>query len=291
VLDELKFRYKEVTLAKRLLLCALLAAIPSILIYFSSAGDVDAAFEAATQAEELAAQKLQKADHDVKNLPALESELESTREQLKAAEARLPDQVQIDEVLRNVGKTVKSSAANVILFQPESEIIRGEVYKYVEVPVRITVEAHEYSQICEWLDSVAGENQKMFLKSWNITRGKAYISSKDSEATKESGDQTNLAQKSDTAGRQARANLRLTFEGEFSLYKLASTAAQAAEGSDSNPGKGAKTPGGQTTPEGQAVKDSPAGAVPANSGNNGENGSSHSNSIQLRSFILNRGLT
>jgi Tfp pilus assembly protein PilO len=92
--------------------------------------------------EKAAAAKLTQADATLKNLPKAESELAFTREQLKKAEERLPDSVVIDEVLRSLGKSAKSFGVNVVLFEPLEEVVRGDNYKYAEVPLKISVESH-----------------------------------------------------------------------------------------------------------------------------------------------------
>ena len=227
MLDELKLRYKELELIKRLGICAMIALIPGVYIYFNDAVDVDAQFAEAEVQEKEAADKLLAAENQLKNFQKTQSELEFTKEQLKKAEERLPASVAIDEVLRDVGKISKEMSVNVRFFEPQAEVIRGDDYKYSEVPISISVEAKEYSQICEWIDRVAGGKSRIYIKSWTLGRRQA----KSELEVQKSADKVNsidpliLAEQKGTA---ARDRLRIVLEGQFSLYKMASAEQLAA---------------------------------------------------------------
>jgi Tfp pilus assembly protein PilO len=227
VLDELKLRYKELELIKRLGICAMIALIPGVYIYFNDAVDVDAQFAEAEVQEKEAADKLLTAENQLKNFQKTQSELEFTKEQLKKAEERLPASVAIDEVLRDVGKISKEMSVNVRLFEPQAEVIRGDDYKYSEVPISISVEAKEYSQICEWIDRVAGGKSRIYIKSWTLGRrqAKSELEVQKSADKINSSDPLILAEQKGTA---ARDRLRVVLEGQFSLYKMASAEQLAA---------------------------------------------------------------
>ncbi len=222
VFDNLKFLYKELQLLKRLCICLVLALLPGLYIYFDSIGELDEQYTTAEGAAQGAASKLVAAQGELKNLPALVAELDLTREQLKIAEVRLPNNVQIDEILRNVGKAVKPAAAKVLLFEPQKEIVRGSVYKYVEVPIKVSIEAREYSQICEWIDSLAGEKKAMFLNSWSVTRSKVASTPQSGDKLQAPAGSPQMAEAQMAA--LSRENFRLTFEGNFSLFKQMSLA-------------------------------------------------------------------
>jgi Tfp pilus assembly protein PilO len=254
VLDELKIRYKELSLRKRLALCFLLSLIPAIYIYFDQASTLDEEYEQADNAEKTAAAQLLQADNQLKNLQKTENELEYTKDQLKKAEARLPDNVHIDEVLRTTGKLAKESAVSIQLFEPRVQIVKGDEYKYIEVPLRISVEAPEYSQICDWIDAVAGLKTKMYLKSWTMTRKKVIAPMGGMGGDIGSRAAVPPSMRAEEDGRQARRQLRLTLEGDFSLYKLASAediakaAALDAAGKPGLPGKPIEPAKPQTLP-------------------------------------------
>ena len=220
--DELKIRYKELTLTKRLMLCALLGLLPALFIYTMESSEIDEEHTLASEQESAAAAKLLKADNQLKNLEKTESELNFTKEQLKLAETRLPDNVAMDEVLRTIGKTAKDMSMNVRLFEPQPEVVRGEEYKYSEIPMKISVEAHDYGQICEWLDKVAGIKTKMYLRSWAMSRRLPAVTEMLESGIASAGIQSlSPSVMAEREGKATRDKLVLVLEGEFSMFKLA----------------------------------------------------------------------
>lgn len=232
--DDLLFFYKNSVLLKRLMVCAFLGLLPGVYVYFDGIEMVEAESEAATAGEATAAAQLETVTKQIEILPSLTAQLEKTREQLKIAEARLPDKVQIDQVLRTVGVTVKPAGAEVINFTPQAQVVRGDVYKYVEVPVKIEVEAKEYAQICEWLDSVAGESKLMYLNSWSISARAGKPSDSGSIVQNQSA-APGLPSDASQRGMASREGLRLKFMGDFSLYRLATSSEISAPVASTNP--------------------------------------------------------
>ncbi len=264
MLDDLKIRYKESKLPIRLGLCALVAIIPAVLLYTDESAIVDAEYANAESQEKAAAQKIVQAENTLKDLPKAESELAFTRDQLKKAETRLPDNVAVDEVLRSIGKSSKTFGVNVVLFEPGSEVVRGDSYKYAELPLKISVEGNDYGQICEWLDDVAGGKSKMYLKSWKITRKSGANRDGDAAFSRVVGMQGQIfsaSQLAEQEGRKAREEMRLVLDTEMSVYKMA-TAAQIA--SNTSTGDSKKI-------DGNKAKN---GSNPANSPNNSGAGAS-----------------
>lgn len=252
MLDELKIRYKQSKLSVRLAICALLALIPAALLYMDESSLVDEEYAKADTEQKEAADRLVQADETMKNLPKKEKELAFTREQLKKAEDRLPDNVVIDEVLRTIGKSAKTYGVNVALFEPQAEVVRGDSYKYTEVPLRVSVEGHDYGQICEWLDDVAGSKSKIYLKSWKLGR-KAGSSRADPLAANSAepvvGQVLTPSQIAERSGKKARENLRLVLDADISLFKLAS----AANISDASASAGQTPAGGPSQKAQQSV--------------------------------------
>ena len=250
MLDELKIRYKEMSLRKRLAFCVLLSLIPAVYVYLDESATLDEEYEQADNAEKAAAAQLLQADNQLKNLQKTENELEFVKDQLKKSEARLPDSVLIDEILRTTGKLARESAVKVLFFEPNAQIIKGDEYKYVEVALKISVEAAEYSQICEWLDSIAGLKTKMYLKSWVVTRRKIIPPTPEGVPFVDSNllATSTPSMRAEQEGRISRQNVRLTLEGEFSLYKLASAEELAKAKADAE----AASKGGAPKPQAPA---------------------------------------
>lgn len=219
-MDELKEKYKALSLAKRLALCFILGLLPAAYLYYDQADGLEQQLAEADNAEKAAAKKLQGADEQLKNLEKTESQLAFTSEQLKKAETRLPDEVSIDEILRNIAKSAKDSGVTVAEFTPMSEIIKGDDYKYAEIPLKMTVEAHEYSQICSWLDTIAGLKSKLYLKSWILKRqaGIGQQGTPDSLTRQES---TSDVERALEEAMRPRRELVLKLSADFSVHRLA----------------------------------------------------------------------
>jgi Tfp pilus assembly protein PilO len=237
-MDELKAKYKALSLGKRLAICFFLGLLPAAYLYYDQAPGIEEELTAAETAEKDAARKLVDADKKLKNLEKTEGELAFTTDQLKKAETRLPDSVAIDEILRNIGKSAKDSGVTIAEFQPMSEMTRGDEYKYTEIPLKMIVEAHEYSQICSWLDTIAGLKSKLYLKSWSLRRqaGTDQAGGRDPGS---SPDATNEVERALEEALRPRRDLVLKLSADFSVYRLAmggagatSYSARAASPSD-----------------------------------------------------------
>ncbi len=264
--DDLKIRYKESKLPVRLGLCAFVAMIPAAFLYVEDSSAVDEEYKNAENLEKAAAQKLLAAENTLKNMPKKEAELAFTREQLKKAESRLPDNVAVDEILRTVAKSSKTYGVNITLFEPQAEILRGDNYKFLELPFKISVEANDYSQICEWLDNVIGSKSKIYLRSWKLSRNAGSISDIEGAgilAGPTIGQSLTTSQLAEQDGRKARERLRLLLETDVSVFKMASAAqmasAQSATGQMRPDGSPAKTQPGDP----KLVKPPGDGAVPS----------------------------
>lgn len=222
MLDELKIKYKNLSLVKRLVICVLAGLLPGAYLYYDQAAIVEEEFATAEAGEKEAAQKLLDVDNKLKNLEKTESELAFTTDQLKKAETRLPNDVAIDEVLRQVAKSAKDSSVTIVNFVPGAEILRGDEYKYVEMPIKMVVEAHEYSQLCSWLDTIAGLKARLYVKSWNLKRetGVAQVEIGSTVGGSESQGLDEVS-RAELEARKPREQLRLKLQADIALYKLA----------------------------------------------------------------------
>lgn len=225
----------------------IVAIVPALLVYMEDSAIIDEEYNNAESQEQQAAKKLLDADQVLKNIPKAEQDLSFTREQLQKAESRLPDNVEIDEILRSIGKSAKTMGVKIALFEPKAEILKGDDYKYLELPLKVSVEANDYSQICEWLDDVAGSKSKIYLKSWSISRKAAALTESNRLQTENNaiqGQTLSQSQIAENEGKLARKNLRLVLGADLSLFKLAS-ASNLSSASTAN-----------GSPEGQVVKPS-----------------------------------
>lgn len=222
MLDELKIKYKNLNLYKRLIICVLAGLLPGVYLYYDQAAIVEEEFAAAEAAEKDAAQKLLDVDKKLKNLEQTERDLAFTTEQLKKAETILPSSVAIDEILRQVGKSAKSSSLMIMRFEPKPEAVKGDEYKYIEMPFDMEVEASEYSQICSWLDSIAGLKARIYVKSWALKRevGREKQAAQGDSGANGSGTENDFGRE-ELLARRARENLRLKLTANFAVYRIA----------------------------------------------------------------------
>jgi hypothetical protein len=101
-----------------------------------------------------------------------------------------------------------------------SEMTRGDEYKYTEIPLKMIVEAHEYSQICSWLDTIAGLKSKLYLKSWSLMR-QAGTNQPGGRDAGSSPDPTNEVERALEDAMRPRRDLVLKLSADFSVYRLA----------------------------------------------------------------------
>jgi type IV pilus assembly protein PilO len=81
---------------------------------------------------------------------AAEQELKDLSAELKRAQARLPDQREIADLLSNVAASGRAAGLEILLFKPKAEVYRDF---YAEVPVEMQMRG-TYHDVALFLDSV-----------------------------------------------------------------------------------------------------------------------------------------
>ena len=223
MLAELKIKYKSLPLWQRLIICLISGFLPGAYLYYEQAAVVEEEFATAETQEKIAAQKLLDVDKTLKNLEQTEREQAFTTEELKKAETRLPTYVAVDEILRQLAKSAKDSSVTIVNFQPEPEVVKGNEYKYVEMPMKITVEAHEYSQLCSWLDTIAGLKARLYLKSWQMSRVAGQDDQQPTAANNGSGSALDEVARAELEAKRPRELLRLRLDANLSVYRITTT--------------------------------------------------------------------
>jgi Tfp pilus assembly protein PilO len=179
--DELKYRFKSMVPWKRMVLVIFLGFIPGAYTYFEDIDGVEEQLAQATDKELKARQVLSDAKTKIKNLPEVESKLAFTREQLKKAETRLPGEVNVDEVIGQLGKAGKSHDVQVKSIIPEGfKTITGE-FPYDEVKYKVTMTGR-FPNLAAWLDDVASPLTRSYPKSWTIIMATQSTEKKDNPA-------------------------------------------------------------------------------------------------------------
>lgn len=219
MLDELKFRYRALSVGVRLLILVTLGLFPGALTYLDEAPTLEFDLENAKSQEAAVRQSLATAQAQAKNLPAMEEKLAFTTDQLKKAEARLPSAVLVDQVVDQIGQTAKGADVEIKFFAPAGETtVKGE-YPYDEVRFKVIM-AGKFPSLSKWMDMVAGSNSKAYLKLWDFSR------TKESDGPGQPGEepQASTTLNSPPAGEweranNARENYKLALSAELVYYR------------------------------------------------------------------------
>lgn len=243
MLAEYLFKYRMLKPWARLLILCLLGVLPGAWNYLEVAPILEAQYDEASSKEQNSRKKLADAKAVIKDLPAMEEKLSSTKDQLKKAEARLPNEIFVDEVLQFVSKAANENDVSIGKFEPVSnKLIPGD-YPYMEVRFKISMDGR-YGRLGEWLDTVGGSQSKAYVKSWDIRRG--LVVDKEKPANPNQPAPGPVAGSKEEA-ELARERLKLAMVTELVLYSAANEAqlagaapvASGANGKDNVPGNGA----------------------------------------------------
>lgn len=162
-LEELKNRYKMIPLWQRMLVIIVLALVPAYLNYtdevtmleeqlVSLQAEVDS-LNAKFEAERVKRQKL----------PELEAKLNFTEQQLKESSKSLPESFFIDDVLQEVSVIARDVNVTIEEFDPGSPIVGNSDYKYMELPIYISVTG-DFQKILTFFDKIVHMKKMIHLK-------------------------------------------------------------------------------------------------------------------------------
>ena len=251
--EELKIRYRSLSMKARLIACALLGIIPGVYTYFNDVGDLQAALDGAVAIETQARERLAKSKALVANMPQAQEKLAFTREQLKKAAARLPDQVPVDEILLLIGKAAKAAGVEVIGFTPKSERTIDGDYPYNEIRVTAKMRG-KFGALGHWLDVMGGTNRRCYITSGKTEPDKNDLAKVSAGIDPESAKNKLLLERLTAIG--LRENLVNKLDAEIAFYRSAPP--------DYRPPEPPKDPKAPKAPDPAAAAKNPA--KPAGSG-------------------------
>ncbi|MCX6117200.1 MAG: type 4a pilus biogenesis protein PilO [Proteobacteria bacterium] len=167
--DEIIFRYKNLSMPLRILLCVVLGMLPKVISYYEEIVVLEADLENANLRESSERSKLADIKEKTKNIPQIEATLTSTREQLMKAETRLPNDIKVDEVLKQVGTAANAFNLRLINFAPKGvELIPGE-YSYDELKYQVILNG-KFSDLALWMDRMIQKDSRAYIKHWKIAK-------------------------------------------------------------------------------------------------------------------------
>ncbi len=241
---EYLFKYRMLKPWARLLILCLLGVLPAAWNYLDVAPILEVEQEEASNREQSARKKLADAKTLIKDLPAMEEKLLVTKDLLKKAEARLPNQIFVDEVLQFVSKSANESDVAIRKFEPMgNKVIEGD-YPYNEVRFKISMDGR-YGRLGEWLDTVAGSESNAYLKSWKIQRG-VVLDNPEVPGEKNRVEVSSGKHGTKEEAESIRERLKLGMDTELVLYSaisetqlaaIAAAAALKAEAAEKKPGE------------------------------------------------------
>ena len=243
--EELKIRYKNLSIKARMVICALLGVLPGAYTYMDSASAIEESHDAAVDAEGAAREKLAKVKSQIKDMKNLEEKLTFTTDQLRQAEAHLPDQVPMDEILQAVGKSAKDANVQIQTFTPAGEqTIHGE-YPYNEIHVKVET-LGKFGDLGYWMDLVGGTTSRGYVRNWklSINRDKSMQAKPTDDPAKRSA-ALSESQREYESALKLRETLDLVMSTELVYYRQARNVAPSPtkeEGKDAKPGDAGAKP-------------------------------------------------
>ncbi|MCX6118390.1 MAG: type 4a pilus biogenesis protein PilO [Proteobacteria bacterium] len=167
--DEIIFRYRNLSLPLRLLICAVIGALPKVLSYYDEIVVLEADLENATAREGAERSRLAEIRDKAKNIQQAEDNLNNTRDQLKKAETRLPNDVKIDEVVKQVGQAANAFNLKLVNLVPKGiTVIPGE-YSYDELKYQVVLNG-KFSDLALWMDRLSQKDSRAYIKYWKIAK-------------------------------------------------------------------------------------------------------------------------
>lgn len=256
-LEALKEQYKKHKLIFRLLFMMLLGLLPGLFIYLDQGSAVEADREAAVQEMDTAKDKFEKSKKRREEMPKLEEQLAFTEEQLEKAKAKVPDNIQISEILQKIATIAKELDVQLREFDPDAEIAGEEALRFIKLPIKLKVSG-TYVQIVSFFDRIVHLEkiilvQDIHLEGSHAEGAKSPVSP---IATPVGTPPPTLIQKANAE----RGNIKVDAEATIAVYRAAGANEAmpvAAAAGPARPGDpkaklpgdaAAKLPGGTTPP-------------------------------------------
>jgi len=104
-------------------------------------------------------------------LPKLKEQLVQIETTLKELLGKLPNNVQVDELIRDISKTVLANGLTQELFKPEYKNEKSEKGVYVKLPIKLKASG-DYHAFGKFVSSVAALHRIVTLHNVSITQNK-----------------------------------------------------------------------------------------------------------------------
>jgi Tfp pilus assembly protein PilO len=265
-LDSLKERYKKHRLIYRLIFMALLGLVPGLYIYLDQGSVAEADRETASTEVEAAKEQFEKSKKRREDMPKLEEQLAFTEEQLEKAKAKIPDTIQINEILQKIATIAKELDVQLRDFDPDAELPGEGAFRFIKMPIKIKVSG-PFVQVVSFFDRIV-HLEKIILVQDVTMEGNEIEDDRSGDAlVPPGGAKMTLVQKANAQ----REKIRIDADATIAVYRTAGAneamPVAAAGGPPAPNDKGAGAPALATPPiptkPGDPAANQPAAAQPA----------------------------
>lgn len=151
--SNLILNYRSQSLTIKLLILAVIASIIPGMSFLDYYDTLAYELEQENGTLTVTRQKYEKAKKKTSKLPELERKLSFTQSQLQIARKKLPEEFSFETVVHNTSSIVKELGITLAKYQPNKQELRGKEFKYVVMPIEVSIIGH-YSQIIGFLDRI-----------------------------------------------------------------------------------------------------------------------------------------
>ena len=161
-------RIKLIDQSKRVAFAAFLGiAIPAY-DFWESYEPLNENLQVAVQVKESARIEYERAKKDRERLPELEKQLQFTQEQLKLAQAKLPESFDIDQILQMTAESATGSGIQISLFEPGTARISPQSSDYMEKSIKLECTG-KFLQLATFIDRLVHLEKIIHIKNMQLT--------------------------------------------------------------------------------------------------------------------------
>ncbi len=213
-LKDLIEKYRSMKLAYRIILVIILALLWPALHFSENSTKKNEVLESAKSANSQKSVVYKQSIKKSEELPKLEKDISFIEGELNEAFKKLPNQVNIADVLSSITKAARLSRVELEDFQPQKEKKPEEGLKYAEKGINLKIKGL-YRDIGSFLDQVVHFERLMFVKKIDFK----LMGNQEAKKDKEKKEKLYANLSKYEAAKMRRRNIQLDANVEVVIYK------------------------------------------------------------------------
>lgn len=165
--DDILDRYQEVPITKRIAAIIFLVVFPSGYDFAERWGPLTENIKQATEEKANAERKLNDALEKHRQVIKLEQALAEKQLILKEASKKIPEEIQMDQLLQKTELISQEVGILMKSFEPSEEIPSESAFKYMKLPVRLNL-VGSYGQLASFIDHMTHLDLIINVENLNI---------------------------------------------------------------------------------------------------------------------------